>query len=69
MNMVIFKTSVEGNKDLINIAPLFNLLFGEKNWLFAFEERILRIFTSVPCADVVNHVLKEKGFQCEQMAY
>lgn len=68
MNMVIFKTSVEGNKDLINIAPLFNLLFGEKNWLFAFEERILRIFTSVPCAEVVNHVLKEKGFHCEQMA-
>jgi len=69
MNMVIFKTSVQATADLTGITPLFNLLFGEKNWLFAFEERMLRVFTSVPCADVVNHVLKEKGFQCEQLAY
>lgn len=67
--MVIFKTSVKELRDLGSIAPLFNLLFGEKKWQFTFEQKILRIFTHVPCEDVVSHILKEQGFQCEPIAF
>lgn len=66
MDMITFKTSVQDKQDITAIAPVFNLLFGEKKWLFALEEKILKVFSSVPCADVVKYILTEKGFACEE---
>ncbi|WP_276091479.1 hypothetical protein [Pedobacter sp. JY14-1] len=65
--MAIFKTSLADKKDLSLIAPVFNILFGEKNWLFAFENKVLSVVSSVPCVEVVRHLLKERGFSCEEM--
>ena len=67
MNMVIFKTSVQSRIDLISVKPIFNLLFGKKNWLFTFEDRLLRVASSVPCADVVEFILAENGVLCEEL--
>ncbi|ACU03220.1 hypothetical protein [Pedobacter heparinus] len=67
MNMVIFKTSVQSRIDLIAVKPIFNLLFGKKNWLFTFEDKLLRIASSVPCADVVEFILAENGVLCEEL--
>lgn len=71
MNIVIFKTSVQGQNDLISIRPIMNTLFGEKNWSFAFDDidKILRVVSSVPCAATVMHILAENGFLCEEMPY
>lgn len=65
--MVIFKTSVQSRIDLISVKPIFNLLFGKKNWLFTFEDKLLRIASSVPCADVVEFILAENGVLCEEL--
>jgi len=65
--MAIFKTSLADKKDLSLIEPAFNILFGEKNWLFAFENKVLSVVSSVPCVEVVRHLLKEQGFSCEEM--
>ncbi|MBB5438636.1 hypothetical protein HDC92_002312 [Pedobacter sp. AK017] len=65
--MVIFKTSVQSRIDLIAVKPIFNLLFGKKNWLFTFEDKLLRIASSVPCADVVEFILAENGVLCEEL--
>lgn len=67
MNMAIFKTSLKDKKDLIAIEPVFNILFGEKNWLFAFEDKMLKVISSVPCVEVVRHLLNERGFFCEEV--
>lgn len=67
MVMAIFKTSLKDNSDVTTIAPVFNILFGEKNWLFAFEDKILSVMSSVPCVEVVRHLLNERGFFCEEV--
>lgn len=67
MNMLIFKTSVQSRIDLIAVKPVFNLLFGKKNWLFTFEDKLLRVASSVPCADVVAFILQENGLMCEEL--
>lgn len=67
MNMAIFKTSLNDKKDLTSIEPIFNILFGEKNWLFVFEDKLLRVISSVPCVEVVTHLLRERGFFCEEV--
>lgn len=71
MNIVIFKTSVQDQKDLKVITPLMNILFGEKNWSFALddEDKILRVVCSVPCTNLIIQILKEMGFRCEEMPY
>jgi hypothetical protein len=67
MNMAIFKTSLKDKQDLTAIEPVFNILFGEKNWLFVFEDKLLRVMSSVPCVEVVRHLLHERGFFCEEV--
>jgi hypothetical protein len=71
MNIVIFKTSVQGKNDLSSIKPIMNTLFGEKNWTFAFEDvdKILRVVSSVPCVAAVRQILMDNGFFCEELPY
>jgi hypothetical protein len=68
MNMLSFKTSVKNKQDINSITPVFNLLFGS-NWLFAFEDKILKVFSSVPCQDMIRALLKEKGISAEELKY
>lgn len=67
MGMVIFKTSVQNRIDLIPVKPVFNLLFGKSNWLFSFEDKLLRVASSVPCADIVKFILSEYNVGCEEL--
>ncbi|WP_316821501.1 hypothetical protein [Pedobacter gandavensis] len=71
MNIMIFKTSVQDQKDLVSISPVMNTLFGEKNWSFAFEDvdKILRVVSSIPAVAVVKHILLNNGFFCEELPY
>ncbi|MES2826798.1 MAG: hypothetical protein V4687_01530 [Bacteroidota bacterium] len=71
MNIMIFKTSVQDKEDLPIVRPLMNLLFGEKNWTFAFEDedKILRVVSSIPCGPVIEEIFRQRGFACEEMHY
>lgn len=67
MNTVIFKTSVKNRIDIIAVKPVFNLLFGKQNWLFSFEDKLLKVMTTVPCAEMVTAILKENGLVGEEL--
>jgi len=67
MNTVIFKTSVKSRIEMIAVKPVFNLLFGKQNWLFSFEDKMLKVMTSVPCVDMVKAILKENGVLGEEL--
>jgi len=67
MSTVVFKTSVQRRIDMIAVKPVFNLLFGKQNWLFSFEDKLLRVITSVPCTDMVRAILMENGVLCEEL--
>lgn len=71
MNIMIFKTSVQDKEDLPIVRPLMNLLFGEKNWTFAFEDedKILRVVSSIPCGPVVEEIFRQRGFICDELHY
>lgn len=67
MNMLVFKTSVQKRIDLISVKPVLNLLFGKKNWLFTFEDKLLKVASTVPCADIVEFILAENGVECIEL--
>lgn len=71
MNIIIFKTSVQDQTDLMSIRPVLNTLFGETNWSFALEDvdKILRVVSAVPCVAAVKQLLVDKGFICEELPY
>ncbi|WP_256006213.1 MULTISPECIES: hypothetical protein [Pedobacter] len=69
MNTSIFKTSLTHKRDIKKIEPVFDMLFGEKNWLFAFEDRLLSVVSSIPCVEVVRYLLKERGYNCEEVSF
>jgi len=69
MNTISFKTSVKDKYELISIRPIMDIIFGENNWSFRTDgiDRILSVVSSVPCAPMVNYILKDKGFHCEEL--
>lgn len=71
MNITIFKTSVQDESDLVSIRPLFNNLFGAKNWSFAFEDvdKILRVVCKQPATTMIIQLLAKYGFYCEELPY
>ncbi|WP_159452682.1 hypothetical protein [Pedobacter nyackensis] len=52
---------------MIAVKPVFNLLFGKQNWLFSFEDKLLKVMSSVPCTDMVRAILMENGVLCEEL--
>ena len=71
MNVMIFKTSVQDKTELSLVRPLMNILFGEKNWNFAFEDedKILRVVSSIPCGPVIESIFRQRGFFCQELQY
>ncbi|MFA4866608.1 MAG: hypothetical protein WC623_00325 [Pedobacter sp.] len=67
MNTVIFKTSVQSRIEMIAVKPVLNLLFGKKNWLFSYEDKLLKVMTTVPCTDMIKAILKENGLVGEEL--
>ncbi|MGY4384178.1 hypothetical protein ACVWYN_001204 [Pedobacter sp. UYP24] len=71
MNIMIFKTSVLDKDELTYVRPLMNILFGEKNWTFAFEDedKILRVVSSIQCGPVIEEIFRSRGFMCDELHY
>ena len=68
---MIFKTSVQDKTELSLVRPLMNILFGEKNWTFAFEDedKILRVVSSIPCGSVIESIFRQRGIFCQELQY
>lgn len=52
---------------MIAVKPIFNLLFGKQNWLFSFDDKLLKVMTTVPCGDMVTAILRENGVVGEEL--
>lgn len=54
---------------MIGLKPVLNLLFGKQNWLFSFEDKLLKVMTTVPCADMIKAILKDNGVVGEELRW
>lgn len=52
---------------MVPVKPVFDLVFGKKNWLFSFEDKLLKVMSTVPCADMVKAILKDNGVVGEEL--
>lgn len=67
----IFKTSVKLQKEVSQLKPYLNGLLKQDKWNFDLEDcdKILRIDTSTKTTETIIKLLKDKGFECEELQY
>tara|TARA_R110002050_G_scaffold268550_1_gene410684 strand:+ start:29168 stop:29380 length:213 start_codon:yes stop_codon:yes gene_type:complete len=65
-----FKTSIRTEKDIEIIKPLLNKLLPLGKWNFDIEDcdNIFRVDTLIENSEVVIKLLKDNGFDCEELA-
>jgi hypothetical protein len=64
----VYKTSVTENQVKF-LQPLLNVCAGEGNWNFALDDadRILRVVASSEKNNKTVQLLRECGFECEEL--
>lgn len=67
----IFKTSVAGFADVLNIDHPISKLVGNKGWSIDLEDedKVLRVVCSPNQAGKIVQILEEKGYTCTAMPY
>lgn len=67
--VLVFKTNVNELNELGLLESLFNKLFGNAHWNFDLEDidKILRIEHSFISSAQIMNLLKEFGFDCEEL--
>ncbi|SDC41501.1 hypothetical protein [Niabella drilacis] len=66
----VFKTSVQRRKDVLRLQPVLNDLLPSLNWNFDLDDcdKILRVESAMEIAPSVIRLLREAGFDCEELA-
>ncbi|UZJ63656.1 hypothetical protein OKW96_14455 [Sphingobacterium sp. KU25419] len=67
----VFKTSVQSEKDILNLTYDLNAHCTPGKWNFDLQDcdRILRIDTQMQNAASIILLLQNKGFDCEELPY
>ena len=68
--VLVFKTSVEKKKEVIQLSPLLDQLINPSGrWNFDLEDcdNILRVETPIIAPGLVINTLKERGYLCEEL--
>ncbi len=67
--VLVFKTSVRCKEDVHYLAPVLDSDFGNSKWSFDLSDidRVLRIETSNSRTDKVILMIKNAGFDCEEL--
>ncbi len=68
--VLVFKTTVEKEKDIDQLRPLLNKLINQgERWNFDLEDcdKILRVETRQIESWVVTSVLAKRGFYCTEL--
>lgn len=65
----VFKTSVKTDEDIKKLKPKFEKLSKINRWNFDLEDcdNILRIDSSEVLPKLVINLLKESGFECQEL--
>ncbi|HWV75255.1 MAG TPA: hypothetical protein VN040_26235 [Pseudosphingobacterium sp.] len=72
MNQVlIFRTSVNAQKHVQQVAALFNSIKLIKQWSFDLDDcdRILRVVSLNVQPEMIENLLRTEGIYCEHMEY
>jgi hypothetical protein len=69
MNVLVFKTSVEEQRQVRVLTPVLNRHAGRGNWNFALDDRdrVLRIKSSCADATFYSTLLQQHGFFCREL--
>ena len=69
MDIFVFRTGIENNEHINDIAPHLNSLRGIHKWNFDLEdhENILRIEAVGITADFVKDILTKANYFCEEL--
>jgi hypothetical protein len=67
--ILVFKTSVKTQKDVLRLRKFLNLLPGQSKWNFDLEDcdKILRIDTETALHEEVINILKNNGYHCIEL--
>lgn len=65
----VFKTSVQTENDVRLLKPHLDKALAELDWNFDLEDcdRILRAETPLEYPEKIAAVLRQKGFECEEL--
>jgi len=72
MNQIlIFRTSVNAQKHVQQVAALFNSIKLIKQWSFDLDDcdRILRVVSLNVQPETIENLLRTEGIYCEHMEY
>jgi hypothetical protein len=67
--ILVFKTTVKNNNSVKKLKPLLDRQLTNSKWNFDLDDcdKILRIETPMENSDLVISLLKENGFDCEEL--
>lgn len=65
----VFKTSVQTENEVLSLKPLLDKALAKIDWNFDLEDcdRILRADTPLAHPERIVEILKQKGFECEEL--
>lgn len=69
--IVIFKTSVAERSDVEHLKPFFDQQLKNVLWNFDLEDcdKILRIESQTDIKETTIKLLRDKGYDCEELPY
>jgi hypothetical protein len=69
MEVLVFKTSVNTEQHIEELAPHLNSLIQPPNWNFDLDDcdRILRVETAHNIAPAIVSVINQRGFECVEL--
>ena len=69
--ILIFRTSVNAQKHVQQVAALFNSIKLIKQWSFDLDDcdRILRVVSLNVQPEMIENLLRTEGIYCEHMEY
>jgi hypothetical protein len=69
MEVLVFTTSVQSTDQVKMLAPFIDSLAGKDRWNFALDDcdKILRIVSDKINPIAAIHLLKQNGYQCQEL--
>lgn len=70
MNILVFKTSITANEEILQVSPLLDAVPTIKHWNFDLDDcdNILRIVSNNLDPESIETLLETAGFHCQELA-
>jgi hypothetical protein len=69
MSVLVFSTSIQTHREVIELAPLLNHLAGPGSWTLDLDDcdKVLRIIRTDVCPQQTIQLLQSLGYSCEEL--